>query len=95
MSATYQQAVNLIQTSWRTQKVPNVCNIPTSWYRVSHRHHGTLKWCPVPATYQQVDIESHTAIEGHTDITAHLDGAQCLHHTNKLISRVTQTLQRT
>ena len=89
MSATYQQAVNLIQTSWRTQKVPNVCNIPTSWYRVSHRHHGTLKWCPVPATYQQVDIESHTAI------IANLVGTQCLQHTNKLISRVTQTLQRT
>ena len=35
------------------------------------------------ATYQQVDIE------GHTDITAHLDSAQCLQHTNKLISRVT------
>ena len=34
------------------------------------------------ATYQQVDIE------GHTDITAHLDGAKCLQHTNKLISRV-------
>ena len=89
MSATYQQAVNLIQTSWRTQKVPNVCNIPTSWYQVSHRHHGTLKWCPVPATYQQVDIESHTTI------IANLVDAQCLQHTNKLISRVTQTLQRT
>ena len=35
------------------------------------------------ATYQHVDIE------GHTDITAHLDGVQCLQHTNKLILRVT------
>ena len=37
------------------------------------------------ATYQQVDIE------GHTDIIAHLDGAQCLQSTNRLISSPTQT----
>ena len=109
MSATYQQAVNLIQTSWRTQKVPNVCNIPTSWYRVSHSHHSELSWYPVSATYQQVDIKGHTDItahldgvqclqvdiERHTDIIAYLDGAQCLQHTNKLISSVTQTSSRT
>ena len=50
-----------------------------------HSHHSELSWCPVSATYQQVDIESHT------DITAHLDGVQCLKHTNKLISSVTHT----
>ena len=37
------------------------------------------------ATYQQVDME------GHTDITAHLDGVQCLQYTNKLASSLTQT----
>ena len=37
------------------------------------------------ATYQQVDIE------GHTDITAHLDGLQCLQHTDKLASSLTET----
>ena len=37
------------------------------------------------ATYQQVDME------GHTDIIAHLDGAQCLQHTSKLASSLTQT----
>ena len=35
------------------------------------------------ATYQQVDIESHT------DIMAHLDGAHRLQHTNKLASSLT------
>ena len=80
---------SLTQTSWRTQMVPTVCNIPTSWHQVSHRHHSALRWCPVSTTYQQVDIE------GHTDITTFLDGVQCLQYTNKLISSLTQTSQRT
>ena len=36
------------------------------------------------ATYQQVGIKSHT------DIMAHLDGAQCLQHTNKLAASLTR-----
>ena len=55
----------------------------------SHRHHSALRWCPVSATYQQVDIESHT------DILALLDGAQCSQRTNKLISSLTETSLRT
>ena len=64
--------------------MPSVSNIPTSWYQVSHRHHGALRWCPMSATYQQVGIKSHT------DIMAHLDGAQCLQHTNKLAASLTR-----
>ena len=82
---TNKLASSLTQTSRRTKMVSSVCNIPTSWLQVSQRHHGALRWCPVSATYQQVDIESHR------DIMAHLDGALCLQHTNKLASSLTQT----
>ena len=80
---------NLTQTSWCTKMVPSVCNTPTSWHRVSHRHHSALRWCSVSPTYQQVGIKSHT------DTIAHLDGVQCLQYTNKLASSVTQTSRRT
>ena len=86
MSATYQQAeIQSHTASWRTWKAPNACNIPKSWDPISHRHHGALRWCPVSATYQQVGIKSHT------DIIAHLDSAQCLQYTKKLIPSLTQT----
>ena len=55
----------------------------------SHRHHSALRWCPMSVTNQLVDIESHT------DIIAHLESAQCLQHTNKLASSLTQTSWRT
>ena len=86
---TNKLASSLTETSWRTQMVSSVCNIPTSRHQVSHRHHGALRWCPVSATYQQVGIKSHT------DITAHWDGVLCLQHTNKLASSLTETSWRT
>ena len=86
---TNKLASSLTQTSLRTEIVLSVYNIPRSWYRVSHRHHSALRWCSVSATYQQVDIESHT------DIVASLEGAQCPQHTNKLRSNLIQTSWRT
>ena len=80
---------SLTQTSRRTEMVSCVCNIPTSWHQVSQRHLGALRWCPVSATYQQVGIKSHR------DILAHLDGVQCLQHTNKSASSLTETSWRT
>ena len=81
---TNKLASSLTQTSQRIKMVSCVCNIPTSWHQVSHRHHGALRWCPVSATYQQVDIESHR------DIFAHVDGFQCLQHTHKLAASLTR-----
>ena len=69
--------------------VSSFCKIPTSWHQVSRRHRSALRWCPVSTKYQQVGIKSHT------DITVHLDGVQCLQHTNKLASSLTQTSWRT
>ena len=69
--------------------MPNVSNIPPSWQIVSHRHQSALRRCPMSATYQQAEIQSHT------DFIAHFDGAQCLLQTNQLISSLTQTSQRT
>ena len=82
---TNKLASSLTQTSWRTSIVYRFYKIPTSWHQVSRRHRSTLRWCPVSTKYQQVGIKSHT------DITVHLDGVQCLQHTNKLALSLTLT----
>ena len=82
---TNKLASSLTQTSWRTSMVYRFYKIPTSWHQVSRRHRSTLRWCPVSTKYQQVGIKSHT------DITVHLDGVQCLQHTNKLALSLTLT----